>query len=330
MKLISASSVDVVIVTYGNRWNYLKKVLDRLTEIEEVNKIIIINNGVKYPINKKTKNYRNVKLISLQNNEGSAVGFNIGIKRAMEENGHYIWLLDDDNLPNKDALKELRNAQKILKNNFIVLSSFRHDRIELLKNGGQSFINNSFFEFDIKTKLFGNKKLKAKSKNQNYNKLLKCEAVPYGGLLLPKNIMKNAEFPNKAYFLYCDDIDFTYKLTLKGYKIYCVIDSVIVDLESSWFRKEKVPMFHGIFKTNDLTRGLYSIRNRVHFEKNYIADSKLIYLMNILIYMIYVFIKYMPKSKIGFKRYIIIWDAINKGWKGILGKDTKWESICLV
>ncbi|MEK6461155.1 MULTISPECIES: glycosyltransferase [Heyndrickxia] len=318
MQLISTSSVDVVIVTYGNRWKFLEQVLDRVTKMNEVNKVILIDNGTSYTLGDRIKKFEKIKLHSLERNEGSAKGFYQGIELALQEDGQYIWLLDDDNLPNKNALFNLMIVQNHLKSEgkMFVLSSFRNDRKELIENKGQKFYKNSFFEFHIKKKL-----MKTMSNQLNENNLLKCEAVPYGGLLLDKDLISVKDLPNENYFLYCDDIDFTYRLTLKGYDIYCATDSIIVDLESSWYRKEKVPMFKGIFKTNDLKRGLYSIRNRVYFEKKFIASSKLAYITNIFIYMVFVWIKYMPKTRQGFLRFFRICKAIRQGWRGDLGKE---------
>jgi len=318
VNLISTSSVDVVIVTYGNRWDFLKRVLDRVSELGEVNKIILIDNGTSYSLGDNIKKFRNIILYSFERNEGSARGFYRGIELALHEDGQYVWLLDDDNLPNKNALYSLRAAQYHLKNEDkkFLLCSFRNDRKELIENKGQKFYKNSFFEFHIKKKL-----IKKIPERLNENNLIKCEAVPYGGLLLDKSLISEKDLPNQEYYLYCDDIDFTYRLTLKGYDIYCVTDSVIVDLESSWYRKEKVPMFKGIFKTNDLIRGLYSIRNRVYFEKKFIASSKLAYITNIFIYMAFVWLKYMPKTKKGFLKFYRICNAIAQGWRGKLGRD---------
>lgn len=323
MELISKSSVDVVIVTYGERWGFLKPILAKLEGFDEINSIILVDNGVPYDLNVKLKEFNKIKTVHFQNNEGSATGFNAGINKALQGEGNFIWLLDDDNLPNDDALEKLKKMQVELNDEKVILSSFRNDRLELLNSGGQSFTRNSFFEFNILKKVFKKSKRYSK-KDTGYPNLLACEAVPYGGLFLNKTIMEQVDLPTKEYYLYCDDIDFTYRMTNQGYSIYCVTDSVIVDLESSWYRKEKVPMFQGIFRTNELTRGLYSIRNRVYFEKNYIADSIVAYYVNIFIYMCFVLIKYMPKNVNGLKRYIILWKAINKGRKGVLGKEKSW------
>ncbi|CAI8728310.1 rhamnopyranosyl-N-acetylglucosaminyl-diphospho-decaprenol beta-1,3/1,4-galactofuranosyltransferase [Priestia megaterium] len=321
MKFISESSVDVVIVTYGNRWKYLEIILDRLSSFKEINKIVLVDNGVTYPLKDKLEDYDNIVMLRFDNNEGSAIGFHEGIKASLKESGDFIWLLDDDNLPEREAINKLRDVQKLLNNPKAVLSSFRSDRREMKAKGGQNFTRNSFFEFHIIDKIQKKQNRKISSIHEG---LLRCESVPYGGLLLDKQIMKNIALPNKEYFLYCDDIDFTYQLTKNGYEIYCVLESVIVDLESSWYRKEEVPMFQGIFKTEELKRGFFSIRNRVQFEKKYITDSKIIYYMNILIYMCFVFLKYMPKNINGLKRYLFVIDAIQKGRKGVLGKDIRF------
>jgi len=319
MDFISEASIDLVIVTYGDRYHFLEPILDRVTQFNEINKVVLVNNGSNYPLDERVSKYNKIDVVTFEKNTGSAEGFHAGMKRALELEGDFIWLLDDDNQPEINAIDELRKAQILLKNEKAIVSSFRDDRLELLNRGGQSFNRNSFFEFDFFQKIL--------KKQVNYGKkgnLLKCEAVPYGGLLINKNVIKSIGLPLIDYYLYCDDIDFTYRMTNQGYEIYCVTDSVIVDLESSWYRKENVPMFKGIFLTDEISRGLYSIRNRVYFEKKYIADSKYHYYFNIFVYMSFVLLKYMPKNIKGIKRYFRVLNAINRGKNGQLGKDSKW------
>lgn len=82
---------SIVILTY-NRPTYIKKQLDNLTKIENIEIIIVDNCSDTNYAHEISSNYRNVKVIRLEKNYG-AVGRNYGIKEATAD---YIVTLDDD------------------------------------------------------------------------------------------------------------------------------------------------------------------------------------------------------------------------------------------
>mgnify|MGYP001173883198 CR=1 FL=1 len=325
--LITPNSVDVVTVTYGERWNYLKKVIKQVERFDEVNSIIVVDNASTYSVRERINKElgtlkKNIIVIRSEFNLGSAGGYKKGIQKALEEQGTLIWLLDDDNFPNDNAMRSFILAQEELPSSEdIIFCSFRDDREELIKNKGQKLYKNTFFEFSLYKKI--GEYFKKYNQQSESDKILHCDYVPYGGLLFPKKVIAEVGLPYEAFYLYVDDIDFTYRMTKKGYKIYCIVESVIQDLEKSWFRKEKEPMFLSFFKADNTYRGLMHIRNRVYFEVNNNKTNSFIYYTNMLVYLIYVFIKYMPKNREGFKRYFSILKAIRLGRKGILGNEIK-------
>ena len=105
-------NVCAVIVTY-NRLNCLRKNIKCILEQTiKIYKIIIINNnssdGTKEYLENVSKDYDNLIIKNLNSNIGGAGGFAIGIEEAMNiKNSDYIWGMDDDAYPEKDALEKL-------------------------------------------------------------------------------------------------------------------------------------------------------------------------------------------------------------------------------
>ena len=325
---INENSINVVTVTYGDRWGHLKQIIERLHLFPEVNSIIIIDNASSYSVQDKVKEEFNhsqkVTVITSSTNLGSSGGFKRGIEEALEKDGELIWLLDDDNLPNENAIKGFTNAQKALGDSEkYILCSYREDWKELRRNGGQKLKENTFFQFDLISKMPGKNKAKKQVPSSSSKNLLKCDYAPYGGLLFPKSILKDVGLPNDDYYLYVDDTDFTYRMTKLGYEIFCVVDSTITDLESSWFRNKKEPMFFSFFRANSTYRGLMNIRNRVYFETTNNKTNSFMYFLNMWVYLVHVFLFYMPKNKGGLQRYFSILKAIKLGKKGILGNEIR-------
>lgn len=114
-----------VVVTY-NRVNYLKKCLNHiLKQSTPVNHIVVIDNYstddtqdfMSNSINEKIFYYR------MDKNLGGAGGFAEGIKRAYKLGDEFLWLMDDDTIPQKEALSELLAADYVLDGNWSFLSS---------------------------------------------------------------------------------------------------------------------------------------------------------------------------------------------------------------
>lgn len=317
---IAYRSIDVVIVTYGDRWHFLKEVITRCYDFEEVSNIIVVDNNSSYDIKnniEKEFGQRDDLIIIANNiNKGSAGGYNQGIKHVYELGSEgQILLLDDDNVPEITMIDEFKNASKRLAKNNVILCAYREDWAGDIK--GKQIKNNSFFQFHIGDK-FINKRIDNKDIELNGNLVLK-QYTTYGGLLFDKKVIPEVGLPNVNFFLYVDDTDFTYRMTLKGFEIYCVLSAKVNDIDKSWHKKENIPMFKSFFKVDDTSRGEINIRNRVYFELKYLTTSKIVYYGNLSIYLMYVFIMYMPKKIQGIGKFYKIIKQINNGRKGMLG-----------
>ena len=107
--------VTVVTVTYGDRYIYLNHVIESCIS-EFVDEIIIVSNGSEENALKQIKQHsfanNFIKLIELEKNTGSANGFYQGLKEAYKSDAEFIWILDDDNKPLKNALLKLKKFWK--------------------------------------------------------------------------------------------------------------------------------------------------------------------------------------------------------------------------
>lgn len=159
-----ADGVCAVIVTYGNRFHLLKQVIDGCLR-NNVKKIIIVDNAsekaskdqlMKMLLELKDK----LKVISLEENLGSAGGYKKGLEYAYScPECEFIWLLDDDNVPEDEALKTLLHFYQNLtypnKEYKVALASFReshkHYKEAIMKNKPDLILGkkNSFLGFYI-------------------------------------------------------------------------------------------------------------------------------------------------------------------------------------
>lgn len=118
--------IDVVVVTY-NRLPLLKECLNSLLEQREnLARVFVINNKS----TDGTTDYLNslndplIDVTTLDANIGGAAGFEYGVNLAMVKgDGRYVWIMDDDTIPDKEASFELLNKAEVLNNDFGFLCS---------------------------------------------------------------------------------------------------------------------------------------------------------------------------------------------------------------
>jgi GT2 family glycosyltransferase len=332
------SKVCVVTVTYGIRFHLLKQVIDAALN-EGVYKIIVVDNNSEVESRNKLMEYEKllngkIKVLYLDDNYGSAGGFKKGLEEAYNDSEcEFIWLLDDDNKPMDSSLKILLDFWYSLeienKQEKIALLSYRFKKEQLAKeaiirNKPELVLGfkNSFLGFHIKElhkKIYRYLQRRFKLENnvveqRSDKKFGIVPVAPYGGLFIHKNILNKIGYPNEDFYLYADDHEWSYRITQMGGKIYLILESKIDDLELSWHvsKSAKDTAFSIISKGNP-QRVYYSVRNRIFFEINNLVDNKMIYWINIFVYLLLI-------SFSSTKNIKLIIKAVKDGYKGQLGK----------
>jgi GT2 family glycosyltransferase len=228
-----------------------------------------------------------IKVLYLEDNYGSAGGFKRGLEIAYNDSEcEFIWLLDDDNKPMENSLKELLNFWYSLdlenKEEKVALLSYRFRKEQFAKkaiiyNKPELVLGlkNSFLGFHVKElhkKIF--KYLKRRlgfidnAIDQESNKKYGIVPVaPYGGLFIHKNVLNKIGYPNEEFYLYADDHEWSYRITQKGGNIYLLLESKLDDLELSWHvPKSSTQTSFSIISKGNPFRVYYGIRNRVFLK----------------------------------------------------------------
>jgi len=325
-------SVTVVTVTYGDRWKFLDLVLHSLlNEQTAVNFIVIVDNGAKDDIETRVKKYSSDRIIivHLPKNTGSATGYKVGIETAIEEtNSDLIWLLDDDNKPDLDALEHLLNGYELLgRNPNNALLSLRNNDSKLVDFAFRGNLIgsrlNSFFGFHI-LDLPQRITRYIRNPNQPANPCLPLAQVrfsSYGGLLFHRSWVKLIGLPNSDFFIYGDDYEYTYRITKSGGCIYLCATSRIQDIDKSWHNQPRKG--HPLLSTSaSKERIYYSVRNYSFFEVNQLAPNRFVYYINMLFYTVVITVESMIYTNDHLemvRRLFLFLKALNDGWHSRLG-----------
>ena len=121
------AKILVSVVTY-NRKELLKENIEALLNQSYKDFDIFIINNKSTDGTEQILDYYKAKVdkfdyITLDENVGGAGGFNYAIKEAIIRDYEYVWLMDDDTIPEQEALQSLINKKDILNDKFSYLAS---------------------------------------------------------------------------------------------------------------------------------------------------------------------------------------------------------------
>ena len=313
----------VIIVTYGDRKQFLEQILFFFNTYTSL-QLVIINNNSEYSVNEinLVLNNPNVFIINSAVNKGSAWGYKTGIQYACnQQNCEMIWLLDDDNLPETNTLEILQSQYEHLQShsNFkhFALMPFRTDRSYLSNviqgepikwNFPQKNAFLGFHIFKLHFKLV--KKLNLlKRKSHSSNFVIPC--APYGGFFFHKDLIKLIGLPDERFFVYADDFEFTYRITEAGGAIFLIENARISDLEQTWQTKQSNTFSSNILSV-DNNKVYFSIRNFV--QKLHLVSNNFIFTFNRIIYSNYLsLLAFFTGKQFNYRRFL---EATNDGLKG--------------
>jgi GT2 family glycosyltransferase len=331
--MLLENSVCVVTVTYGNRWFLLSEVLKSLVIKKYIKKIIVIDNNSEKDIETLCSNLDNrIEVIKFDSNLGSAKGFKVGLSEAYKSECDFIWMLDDDNRPQSNSLEILLEEYKKQSTSRrkipFSLLSLRTDRTEFLlslKRGASKGIfphQNSFLGIhilELPKKIF--RKILSRDYRRtrnNQKEIVSVPMAPYGGMFFSKELLAEIGLPNDSFYLYSDDYEFSHRIPKKGGEILLVGKSKIDDIDKSWFIKTNKPYLVSLFETEDDFRVFYGVRNRIYFETKDLVTNNLIYSVNKIFTMTFLYLlSILYKKK---KRYKLLKRAITDGQNKQLGK----------
>ena len=196
--------ICAVVVTY-NRLSLLKESIAAIKSQNYGCDIFVIDNHSE----DSTCQYlekEGIQYYSCNENIGGAGGFSVGIRKAYEMGYEFIWLMDDDCIPEKDALEKLMQADKMLDGEYGFLSSRA-----LWVDGTDHSMN------------------KPNHKEKYYDALYYVKQATFVSLLLKREVIKKVGLPIKEFFIWGDDIEYTRRIAVNNMMdSYYVENSIVI------------------------------------------------------------------------------------------------------
>jgi GT2 family glycosyltransferase len=270
-------------VTYGNRETHVARSLESAFA-DGVGAAVLVSNGHNSALQGAIAQYGDrVKLIELDRNRGSAIGYRHAIETAFSTCGDYFWLMDDDNAATAGSLSRLldgliRLTAEVGREHAAVLG-YRNDHLTDLGRGIPVSIAfpscGSFMGFDIRQLWFKVRRraFQMKLRPLGHDDTVDVPYAPYGGLIAHRECYNRIGLPLEDLILYGDDHEYTLRITEHGGVIRLFRGAEVIDLESSWFvddvqlnKNERRTSFDRLIQDGSDFRIYYQVRNRVWFD----------------------------------------------------------------
>lgn len=247
------NKVVAVIVTY-NRSSLLEQVVNALArQSHPLYKILIVDNNsaddTKQIVSKLTHCTPQIEYVNTGDNLGGAGGFFYGVKLAKKYNYDYIWLMDDDLVPNDDCLEKLLD---------VGFDGIRQP-VRYYSDGTCAEI--SPVQYDLSSIFLINPKRKTVAdllKEGRGGRDVDLHGVPFEGPLISKCVVNKIGFPESKFFIFYDDLDYSIRARRAGFDIKCICAARAIRL----FKNNQ---------SNDLKswKGYFMLRNLFYIHKKY-------------------------------------------------------------
>ncbi len=252
-------NVIAIVVTY-NRKALLLESLQALKKITYANlKIFVVDNfstdGTKEYISSLVDDEK-VKYFNTGANLGGAGGFNFGMRKAIEEGCDYVWVMDDDCIVRENSLDFLLKKAESLQDDFGYLSS------------SVRWTDGTPCRMNVQ-------KVSMKKKLEDFSRDQRILMATFVSLFVNSKAIIQMGLPIKEFFIWGDDLEYTYRISKKYPCYYCA--SSIVD------HKCKDNLGSSLLSDDErIDRYFYAYRNESYLFRNAGLKGRIYYFLKIL------------------------------------------------
>jgi len=200
--------IAAVIVTY-NRLELLKECLQAVQEqSKKVYSIVVVNNASTDGTTEFLETIDDARLVvkTFDTNRGGAAGFSEGISIATRQGADAVWVMDDDTIPQTDALEKLAGTMDCQQDAGFVCSKV------VWTDGSVHMMNIPGYV----------------SHDELCAGLYAIRSASFVSLLVPCKIVRKVGLPYKEFFIWVDDAEYTSRIFKAGFKGYLNNNSVVL------------------------------------------------------------------------------------------------------
>jgi len=286
--------VTVVTVVYGSRWEMLKQVADACLNDPQVTTFVIIDNGChdatsmdeyasKYP--------DRVVVLRQEKNIGYSGAINKGITYARDTECDFVFVLDDDSVPEEGAVDHFVANLKLLEGRKVILVGNRVDvpgnkDIYTARPLQDAPPRGTLFEVFSLRKFVNACKLVLGIKPRTdhpFIPIIPTEAFVTGGTFLPIEVVRAVEPPDASMFIYGEDLDYAWRIRRLGYQSYACARPIIHDIDMT-FPTYGDHIF-GLFNPETPAyKVYYRMRNAVIISRRHSDQWSFVLFLNVIVW----------------------------------------------
>jgi GT2 family glycosyltransferase len=194
--------------------------------------------------------------LRMDQNKGGAGGFYEGVKRGVERGFDWLWLMDDDAEPLPDALEKL-------------VPFFQNEKVVAIA-GKVTLPNGEVVTTHRGVRVTNHLYLHKPLSVENLSHISKIDMASFVGVLIRKKAVEKIGYPNKSFFIFHDDEEYSLRLRKVGDIIF-VPDSIILHKEQSKKGIEKTFLGRKSVRIpfDRLWLNYYGIRNWIYLMRQY-------------------------------------------------------------
>lgn len=216
--------------------------------------VVVVDNASRYLPDDISERFPQVVLLRLASNRGYAGGHAASVAWAKGNSFELLWILNNDAVPQPDALAALVEAWQEYPEALYGSISLKSDGT--VNYGGGSLVENNRPVDNTYNPLAG------KSYEAVKHQLIRRPVGELNGasLLLPFHIIRRYGFIDTRYFLYCEETDYCHMLWEKNIPSIVIPESVVVHQGAVSFT-----LNHSL----EYVRTYYRTRNQLLLDKKY-------------------------------------------------------------
>jgi GT2 family glycosyltransferase len=277
--------------------------------------------------------FRKAIVVRNPRNLGSAAGIKLGLETVLTLDPAWIWLLDDDNLPESLTLDmilgsatELDSADRD-RSAFVAFRPEHHVAVAAGEDVRRCFpAHSSFCGFhvpDIPHKVWRRIGRRRPPTPQEIPARVLLPYAPYGGLFFHRNLLDRIGTPKKELVLYADDTEFSSRIVRSGGHLWMLTGALIKELEPSWSTRQRARTSFEAWLTGSADfRVFYRARNRAYFDYRVWSQNEVIYRLNRFTYLLILRLFALRHRRVD--RYDLFRRAIALGEEGRLGIEDEY------
>jgi rhamnopyranosyl-N-acetylglucosaminyl-diphospho-decaprenol beta-1,3/1,4-galactofuranosyltransferase len=206
-------SITALVVTFNRKALLVQCLKALLDQTHPPDRILIVDNASTDGTYSRLRDegwlsHSQIEWLGLPENTGGAGGFSTGLMAAVGHGADWVWMMDDDALPEPDALAKL-TARSMNPANLYASTAVHGDRLawpmELADDPTRKRI------------LHGT----------NLPEEMDVHFAPFLGLLVSAQVVQAIGAPDAGFFIAADDVDYCLRARRRGARIVLVRDSRI-------------------------------------------------------------------------------------------------------